>query len=108
VIFWSRVQHVHHELLVRLRAVENDRWILRAASSGRSEVIDPHGRPSDRGVEIGERGFITLPYGHRTTVTLGSWLSFLGPAAGVGTGLFLAGRAVSYLRSRRRQAIARC
>ena len=31
---WGRVQHVHHELLVRLRAVENDRWILRATTSG--------------------------------------------------------------------------
>src|SRR5262249_24885287 len=31
---WTRMQHVHHELLLRLRAVENGRWIVRAASSG--------------------------------------------------------------------------
>lgn len=43
---WGKIQHDNHELVLRLRAVENDRWILRSASSGRSEVIDPHGRPS--------------------------------------------------------------
>ena len=31
---WGRAQHEHHALLFRLRAVENDRWLLRAASSG--------------------------------------------------------------------------
>src|SRR5262249_32313148 len=50
---WSRMQHAHHELLLRLRALENDRWILRAASSGRSEAIDPHGSPSQEGVAVG-------------------------------------------------------
>jgi apolipoprotein N-acyltransferase len=32
---WGRIQHQHHELLVRLRALENDRWILRATSGQR-------------------------------------------------------------------------
>ena len=31
---WTRIQHEHHALLFRLRAVENDRWLLRAATSG--------------------------------------------------------------------------
>lgn len=80
-IEWTASQHVNHELLSRLRAVENDRWILRATTSGRTEVIDPHGVPSAGGVEIGERGYVVLPFGHRTTTPLGSWLAVLGPAA---------------------------
>lgn len=78
---WSAIQHVNHELLLRLRAVENDRWIVRTASSGRSEVIDPHGQPSDQGIDIGEQGTIVLPYGHRDTQPLGSWTYVLGPIA---------------------------
>jgi apolipoprotein N-acyltransferase len=78
---WSATQHAQHELLCRLRAVENDRWLLRATTSGRSEVIDPHGRPSAGGIEFGEHGCVVLPYGHRDMVPLGSWTSVLGPAA---------------------------
>ena len=68
---WGAMQHVHHALLFRLRAVENDRWIIRASSSGRSEVIDPHGRASEQGIEIGETSTVVLGYGHRTTQPLG-------------------------------------
>ena len=45
---WSEVQHVHHGQLARLRALETDRWLLRATTSGRTEVIDPHGHPSPK------------------------------------------------------------
>jgi apolipoprotein N-acyltransferase len=78
---WTRIQHAHHEALFRLRAIENDRWVLRAVSSGRSEVIDPRGVPSTQGIEVGEKGFIVLPYAHRSTTTLGSQLYLLGPIA---------------------------
>ena len=78
-IRWGTIQHVHHELLFRLRAVENDRWIIRAASSGRSEVIDPHGRPSTEGIEIGSTGTLVLGYGHRHTQPPGSLAHALGP-----------------------------
>jgi predicted amidohydrolase len=79
---WTATQHVHHGLLVRLRAVENDRWVLRATSSGRTEVIDPHGVPSVGGVEIGTVGSIVLPFGHRSTTPVGGQLYFLGPVFG--------------------------
>jgi predicted amidohydrolase len=82
---WGQVQHLHHELLFRLRAVENDRWVLRASSSGRSESIDPHGRPSAEGVEIGAIGSVVVGYGHRDTQPLGSLAYFLGPIAALGT-----------------------
>ena len=94
------MQHVHHELLLRLRAVENDRWILRAASSGRSEVIDPHGVPSEEGIDIGTVGMKTSAFGHRDTFALGGRLDWFGPVAGAAAGLFLALWIVRRIRSR--------
>lgn len=86
---WSIIEHVHHELLVRLRAVENDRWVVRAVSSGRSEAISPRGVPSAEGVEIGEMGTVVVGYRHQDTRPLGSRMYLLGPTAAVGTLLFL-------------------
>ncbi|MCE9533401.1 MAG: hypothetical protein K8T89_20095, partial [Planctomycetes bacterium] len=80
-ISWGDVQHRHHELLLRLRAVETDRWILRAASSGRTEAVSPHGVPSKEGVEIGGPGFVIVDFAHRTSRTLGSRMYWLGPIA---------------------------
>ena len=40
---WSVDQHLQHALLFRLRAAENARWLACAASSGVSQIIDPHG-----------------------------------------------------------------
>jgi apolipoprotein N-acyltransferase len=37
----ARYQHL---LIVRMRAAENDRWIVRATNDGISGVIDPAGR----------------------------------------------------------------
>jgi apolipoprotein N-acyltransferase len=99
---WGRVQHEHHAPLFRLRALETDRWLVRASSSGRSEAISPSGVPSQDGVEIGEVGRVVLPFAHRDSWTLGSRLAFLGPAAAVGAALFLVGRALIWLRARRR------
>lgn len=83
-IWWTHIQHVHHELLARLRAVENDRWLLRAVSSGRSEVINPNGYPSAEGIPIGEKGTVSARFSHRTTLALGGQLFWLGPTlAGV-------------------------
>ena len=86
---WSGVQHDQHELLVRLRAVENDRWILRSASSGRSEAVSPHGVPSAEGIAVGARGSLTVAFGHRTTQPLGGQCYILGPVCAGGTCLFV-------------------
>jgi apolipoprotein N-acyltransferase len=40
---WTAMQHWQHSLLFRLRAAENARWTVCAASSGVSQIIDPHG-----------------------------------------------------------------
>jgi apolipoprotein N-acyltransferase len=82
---WGHGQHVNHELLLRLRAVENDRWILRAASSGRTEAIDPHGYPSEQGIEIGKSGHELVSFAHGNTIALGGQVCFVGPLAALGT-----------------------
>jgi apolipoprotein N-acyltransferase len=86
---WGRTQHVHHELLLRLRAVETDRWILRAASSGRTEAIDPRGRPSERAVEIGKPGVVTVDFAYSRSLPWGARASILGPIAAAGSALTL-------------------
>jgi apolipoprotein N-acyltransferase len=78
---WSYTQHVHHEQLLRLRAVENDRWIVRPASSGRSESISPVGQPSSEGIEIGERGWGAVPFAHRQGLGIGGQTYWFGPIA---------------------------
>jgi apolipoprotein N-acyltransferase len=96
VMAWGRVEHEHHALLFRLRAVENDRWLLRATSSGRTEVISPSGVPSQEGIAIGATGHVVLPFAHRDSLALGSWLSFLGPAAAGGTVGFIVLRLLTW------------
>ena len=100
-LWWTEIEHVHHELLTRLRAVENDRWLLRSVSSGRTEVIDPRGYASDRGIAIGEKGYIVLSFGHRHTVAWGTYLAPLGPVAMILTAGFLLYSGVREWRQRR-------
>lgn len=94
---WGKNQHDHHELLLRLRAVENARWIVRAASSGRSEALDPRGYPSSEGIEYGETGSVVVGYRHCDGFALGGQLWWLGRAAAVGNGIFLIVAARRYL-----------
>ncbi len=102
---WGRLQHEHHGLLFRLRAIENDRWLLRASSSGRSEVISPSGVPSVGGVEVAQVGFIVLPYAHRHSWTPAWWLTILGPGAAVATTVFLFWRGIVWMRWRRHNEV---
>jgi apolipoprotein N-acyltransferase len=41
---WGGTQHVEHALLPRLRAIENRRAVVQAATSGVSQIIDDRGR----------------------------------------------------------------
>lgn len=40
---WSHKQHLQHGVFFQIRAAENARWLVRAASSGQSQVISPSG-----------------------------------------------------------------
>jgi apolipoprotein N-acyltransferase len=97
---WGKLQHDHHALLFRLRAVENDRWLVRASSLGRSEAISPRGVPSAEGVEVGKIGHVVLPFAHRDSWALGRWLYYLGPACTSFTVGFLLWRAMKWVRTR--------
>jgi apolipoprotein N-acyltransferase len=41
--WWSVIQHDQHSTIFCIRAAENYRWVVCAASSGTSKIIDPHG-----------------------------------------------------------------
>ena len=94
---------MHHELLLRLRAVENDRWILRAASSGRSEAVDPHGVPSKECQEIGKTGSVLVAYGERSGVPWGGQACILGPIAGLLTAFVVLWHIGQHLKNRRQK-----
>jgi apolipoprotein N-acyltransferase len=42
-VHWSRRQHLQHAELFRHRALENGRWFAVCASSGMTQIVDPHG-----------------------------------------------------------------
>ncbi|HKW63545.1 MAG TPA: apolipoprotein N-acyltransferase [Candidatus Acidoferrum sp.] len=73
----AAAQHLH---MVRVRAVENRRWIVRATNNGFTASIDPYGRmvqplPPD------VRAAADLPYDFRTDETIytrfGNWFAWL-------------------------------
>jgi apolipoprotein N-acyltransferase len=58
-----------HLQMVRVRAVENRRWIVRDTNSGITASIDPYGNVT-RVMHRDERGSADLPYDFRTDTTL--------------------------------------
>jgi apolipoprotein N-acyltransferase len=69
-------QHLNQ---ARLRAVEDDRWLLRAATTGISAVVDPAGRLVEE-LPMGRAGIIFAKYATRNTVTpyvrFGDWFAY--------------------------------
>lgn len=87
-----------HVVMSELRAVETGRWVVQAAISGESAVVDPRGRVVAR-TGLFQRAILraTVPSsGARTLyVRLGDWFPW---AAGVGAALALAADAVARRR----------
>lgn len=46
-MWWSELQHLQHSAMAPARAIEYRRWVVRAASSGVSQIIDPFGRVTE-------------------------------------------------------------
>jgi len=94
---WTERQHRQHAELFRHRAAENNRWIAVAASSGITQIIDPHGNriqsipPMKDGYLIGK---VSLTEG-RTFYNRYGWL--IGYICLTFTTLFLLQRIVSHL-----------
>jgi apolipoprotein N-acyltransferase len=66
--FGHSAAHRQHLEIVRMRAAENRRWILRATNDGISASIDPRGRVVERLVPF-EQTAALLPYDYERTET---------------------------------------
>jgi apolipoprotein N-acyltransferase len=99
-----------HVIFSKIRAVETGRWVVQAAISGESAVIDPRGRVVAR-TDLFTRTILrhaVVPSTARTLyVRWGDWFAW---AAGISTGLVLGARTIRGRRgsrpSRRRWRLA--
>ncbi len=71
--FWLTQVHTQQVASNQLRAIENDRWVLMAAPTGLSGVINPDGELLQR-TDIGERRLLTTTAEMRTGRTLASYV----------------------------------
>jgi apolipoprotein N-acyltransferase len=73
----AAVQHLH---MVRVRAVENRRWIVRSTNSGYTVSVDPYGRITEP-LPPDVRAETDLPYDFRTDKTFytrfGNWFAWM-------------------------------
>jgi apolipoprotein N-acyltransferase len=69
-----------HLNMVRMRAIENHRWILRATNTGITTAIDPYGRIRER-AERHERTAIDVGFNYESEITVytrfGDWFAWL-------------------------------
>jgi apolipoprotein N-acyltransferase len=70
-------QHLNQ---ARLRAIEDDRWLLRAATTGISAWVDPTGQVL-REIPMGREGILLAKFAAKNTVTpyvrFGDWFAYL-------------------------------
>ncbi|HEY2828587.1 MAG TPA: apolipoprotein N-acyltransferase [Thermoanaerobaculia bacterium] len=70
-------QHLNQ---ARLRAVEDDRWLLRAATTGISAWVDPAGRVIQE-LPMGREGILLAKFATKNTITpyvrFGDWFAYL-------------------------------
>jgi apolipoprotein N-acyltransferase len=99
--YWLRIVQSQQVASSRLRALETDRWVVQAAPTGFSAVVDPDGRVRQRS-GVGERAVLQGEVGLRRGLTpaarLGRW-----PWAGLALGALVAGRVIE--RRRRPQPV---
>jgi apolipoprotein N-acyltransferase len=72
--------YAQHLNQTRMRAIENDRWILSATDTGVTASIDPYGRTVAR-IPREERGTLVAPYALTSVTTFytrhGDWFAWL-------------------------------
>jgi len=72
--------YAQHLNQTRMRAIENDRWILSATDTGVTASIDPYGRTVAR-LPRKERGALVAPYAPTSVTTFytrhGDWFAYL-------------------------------
>lgn len=75
---WSALQHEQHAELFRIRAAENARWYVVAATSGVSQIIDSMGRVRSR-LDTLTSGVLTGEVGRQTGLTFYTRFGWLFP-----------------------------
>jgi len=80
---WTARQHDQHAELFRIRACENGRWIFVVATSGVSQVIDPHGHVHARLAAL-EQGALSGMMRRESNLTFYTHLGWLAPWAVLG------------------------
>jgi apolipoprotein N-acyltransferase len=84
--FGHSAAHEQHLAIVRMRAAENRRWIIRATNDGITAVIDPRGRVTERLQPFAETAGM-MRYGYTSEQTLytryGDWFAWACLAAGL-------------------------
>ena len=75
---WGAWQHDQHAALFRIRACENGRWLMVCASSGVSQVIDPHGRVHARLAALAQ-GPLTGTLRRESRLTVYTRMGWLAP-----------------------------
>ena len=77
--FGTSAAHEQHLELVRMRAAENARWIVRATNDGITATVDPSGRVTERLRSFTQLS-ATMHYGTSTNQTLytrhGDWFAW--------------------------------
>ncbi|MGB0993390.1 MAG: apolipoprotein N-acyltransferase [Akkermansiaceae bacterium] len=82
-IHWGEKEHYQHAELFRHRAAENGRWIMVAASSGMTQVLDPNGNRVAE-LPIIDQGVLTYELGKSNDVTIYNRAGWLLPWAAMG------------------------
>jgi len=75
-IWWGELQHDQHSAMAQARAAEVGRWVVRATSSGTSQIIDPRGNVHESlgWRETGSIGGRVSPRNDRTWYCRGMWV----------------------------------
>ena len=75
---WTARQHDQHAQLFRIRACENGRWMFVCATSGVSQLIDPHGQVHTRLAAL-EQGVVSGNLKRETNLTFYTRFGWLAP-----------------------------
>ncbi|MGB3510167.1 MAG: nitrilase-related carbon-nitrogen hydrolase [Microcoleaceae cyanobacterium] len=65
---WSEIQHLQHSAMAPARAIEHRRWVIRATSSGISQIINPYGE-IQASLDVGLTGTISGKIEKRSALT---------------------------------------
>ncbi len=73
---WSEIQHLQHSAMAPARAIEHRRWVVRAASSGISQIINPYGEIK-QSLDVGLTGTISGKIDKRSPLTFYASFGYL-------------------------------